>query len=70
VSNAGWGVQEKDDRCVHKSLEVKEHLVNAKGVNRNALCNGSQQGGTVKGNISAATLNRLLTLGSVVEGAH
>ena len=34
------------------------------------LCKGSQQGGTIKGNISAAILNRFLILGSVVVGAH
>jgi len=34
------------------------------------LCKGSQQGGSIKGNISAATLNRFLPLGSVLVGAH
>jgi len=34
------------------------------------VCKGSQQGGTIKGTISAATLNRFLALGSVVVGAH
>ena len=31
---------------------------------------GSQQGGTIRGTVLEATLNRFLTLGSVVVGAH
>jgi len=37
---------------------------------REAVCKGSQQGGPIKGNISAATLNMYMALGSVVVDAH
>ena len=34
-----------------------------------SLCKGSRQGGTIKGKLLSSTLNRFLTLGTVVVGA-
>jgi len=40
------------------------------GVNPYGLCKGSQQGGSIKGNISAATLNRFLDSWLSCRGTH
>jgi len=50
--------------CVHTRLRHRTVRV-ACGLNK-GMCKDSQHGGTMKGNLSAAILNRFLTLGSVV----